>query len=46
VREAKPGAYVLVHAGFAIDILSEAHALGVLGRQVTAGQLADLAAPA
>jgi hydrogenase expression/formation protein HypC len=30
VPEAQPGAYVLVHAGFAIATVSEAHALDVL----------------
>lgn len=43
--EAKPGDYVLVHVGFAISTLDEAHAVEVFETLKKMGELAELQVP-
>jgi hydrogenase expression/formation protein HypC len=43
--DAKPGEYVLVHVGFAISKLDEAHALDVFETLKKMGELAELDVP-
>jgi hydrogenase expression/formation protein HypC len=45
VPEAKPGDYVLVHVGFAISKLDEAHALEVFETLKKLSELAELDVP-